>query len=171
MLSVNMLQSLTYVLLLLCVSTTGRLGSLAVLLTNSQLYLYICASIPNSSPEIKFFFLISLEIWELRGIRDSGFLISWCTIAERRMLLTFTSFTVLHSAMQMGCGFHCALWTWLVWCKIGFGICVSLLINGGKLFALCCHSSFESISREPWFFLCEAALHFPTRQSVWKMNF
>lgn len=28
-----------------------------------------------------------------------------------------------------------------------FGICVLLLINGGKCFALCCHSSFESISR------------------------
>lgn len=118
-----------------------------------------------------FYIYIFLEQWELRGIRDSGVLISWYTIAEWRVLLTFTSSTVLSSAMQMGHGFHCALRTWLVWCKIGFGICVSLLINGGKCSALCCHSSFESISREPWFFLCEAALHSPTIYSVWKMNF
>lgn len=173
MLSVNMLQSLTYVLLLLCFKHNRETGvSCCSAYKLTAVFTYMCQYTNQHLQWLnRIFFNISSEIWELRGIRDSGVLISWCAVAEWRMLLTFTSSTVLCSAMQMGHGFHCAPWTWLVWCKIGFGICVSLFINGGKHFALCCHSSFESISREPWFFLCEAALHSPARHSIWKMNF
>lgn len=166
--SANMLWLLAYVLCLLYVSSTAD-PQLLLFCLHTHNCIYLCVPIYHQLQLLNSFFF-SVEEWELRGIRDSGVYYLWYTIAEWRTLLIFTSSTAFYSAMQMVNGFHCALWKWLVWCKIDFRICTSLLVNRVKRFALCCHSTFESVSWEPWFFLCEAALHSATRYSIWKMN-